>query len=64
MVVLDPLTADQRTLWPPTPVTLATLSMEAAPGLVGAMECGVDRIRLVKVSSVTLVQFVFVSIHT
>ncbi len=41
---------DQWTLWPPTPVTLATLSMEAAPGLVGVMECGVGQLLLVKVS--------------
>ena len=50
MVVLDPLTTDQWTLWPPTPVTLATLSMEAAPGLVGVMECGVGLLQLVSVS--------------
>ncbi len=29
MVVVDPWTTDQWTLWPPTIVTLATLSMEA-----------------------------------
>ncbi len=42
-------TTDQWTLWPPIPVTLATLSMEAVPGLVGVMECGVDRIQRVTV---------------
>ena len=37
-------------LWPPTSVTLATLSLEeAAPGLVG-MECGVGRLQCVSVS--------------
>ena len=57
MVVLDPLAADQWTLWPPTPVTLATLSMEVPPGSV-RVESGVGHLQLVKVSSVTLVQFV------
>ncbi len=52
MVVLDPLTTDQWTLWPPTPVTLATLSVEVPPGLVGVMECGVGQIHLVKVSGI------------
>ncbi len=33
---------DQWTLWPSTPVSLATLSLEAAPGLVGVIECGCD----------------------
>ena len=43
-VVLEPQTADQWTLWPPTPVTLATLSVEAAPpGLVGVMKFGVGQ---------------------
>ncbi len=32
---------DQWTLWPPIPVSLATLSMESPPELVGVMECGV-----------------------
>ncbi len=56
MVVLDPLAADQWTLWPPTPVTLASLSMEsaAAPGLVGVMECGVGLLQFVSVSKWTL----------
>ena len=49
MVVLDPLTADQWTLWPPTPVVLATLSMEVPTGLVGVMECGVGQLRFVSV---------------
>ena len=51
--MLYPLTTDQWALWPPTPVTLATLSMEAPPGLVGVMECGVDRIQRVKVGGNT-----------
>ncbi len=38
-----------RTPWPPTPVTLAMLSLEALPGLVGVMECGVGQLHLVKV---------------
>ena len=59
MVVLDPLTADQWTLWPPTSVTLATLSMEAAPpGLVGVMECGVGQLQFVSVSGMNFVLFV------
>ncbi len=52
-MVLDLLTADQWTLWPPTAVTLATLSMAAAPGLVRVMEmikCGVGLLQLVSVS--------------
>ena len=53
MVVVDPLTADQWTLWPPTPVPLATLSVESAapPGLVGVMDCGVGHLQLVSVSA-------------
>ncbi len=40
-------------LWPPTPVTLATLSMEAAPpGLVGVMECGVGQLQCVCISGI------------
>ena len=58
MVVLDPLTADQWALWPPTPVTLATLSMEAAPGLVGVMECGEGQLQFVSVSGMDFVLFV------
>ncbi len=46
-----PLTADQWALWPPTPVTLATLSVETPPGLVGVQECGVGQLQLVKVRS-------------
>ncbi len=39
------------TLWPPTPVILATVSLETPPGLVGVMECGVAlKLQLVKVS--------------
>ncbi len=34
--------------------------MEAAPGLVGVMECGVGQLQLVKVSGMDLVLFVFV----
>ena len=42
-------------LWPPTPVTLATLSMEAAPpGLVGVMECGVGQLQRVSVSGINI----------
>ncbi len=56
MVVLDPLTADQRALWPGTPVSLATLSTEAAPGLVGVMERGVV-FQIVSVSIMNSVLF-------
>ena len=49
LMIWIPLTTDQWTLWPPTPVTLATLSMEATPGLVGVMECGVGHLQSVKV---------------
>ncbi len=49
-VVVDPLTTDQWTLWLPTPVTLATLSLEVPPGLVGVMECGVGQLQFVCVS--------------
>ena len=40
-LVLDPLTTDQWTLWPPSAVTLDTLSMEAVLRLVRVIECGV-----------------------
>ena len=37
--------------WPPTLVTLATLSMmETLPGLVGMVECGVGHLLCVSVS--------------
>ncbi len=58
-MLVDPLTTDQWVLQPDTPVTLASLSMEAAPGLVGVMECGVGQLQIVKVSSVTLVQHTY-----
>ncbi len=58
MVVLDPLTTDQWTLWPPTPVTLATLSVETPPGLVGVVECGVGHLQFVSVSGMDFVLFV------
>ncbi len=58
MVVLDPLTADQWTLWPPTPVSLDTLSLETAPGLVGVMEGGVGHLQCVSVSGMDFVLFV------
>ncbi len=58
MVVLDPLTTDQWTLWPLTPVSLATLSMEAPPGLVGVVECGVGLLQCVGVSGMDFVLFV------
>ncbi len=51
-MVVNLLTADQWALWPPTPVTLATLLMEGAPGLVRVMECGVlSHLQLVSVSA-------------
>ncbi len=49
LTIWRPLTTDQWTLWPPTPVVLATLSMEPAQGLVRLMECGVDQLQCVKV---------------
>ena len=53
------LTTDQWVLQAPTPVTLATLSMEAPPtGLVGVMECGVGQLQLVSVSGIDFVLFV------
>ncbi len=57
--VMDLLTADQWILWPPTPVALATLSMEAIPGLVGVMECGVGQLQLVSVSGTNFVLIVY-----
>ncbi len=59
-MVVDPLTADQWALWPPTPVTLASLSLETSPpGLaVRVMECGVGQLQLVKVSGMDFVLFV------
>ncbi len=47
--MVDPLT------WPPTPVTLATLSMEAASGSVGVMGCGVGHLQCVSVSGMDFV---------
>ncbi len=59
MVVLDPITVDQWTLWLPTPVTLALLLMEAAPtGLVRVIECGVGYLQCVCVSGMNFVLFV------
>ncbi len=52
------LVQDQWTLWPPTPVTLATISMESPPGLVGVMECGVGQLQFVSVSGMNFVLFV------
>ncbi len=49
-MLLDPLTVDQWALWPPTPVTLASLSVKSALGLVRVMECGVGLLQLVSVS--------------
>ncbi len=51
---------DQWILWPPTPVTLATFSMEVPPGLVGVMECGVGQLQLVSVSGLDFVYCLFV----
>ena len=47
---MDLLTTDKWALWPPTPVILTTLSMEAAPGIVSVMECGVGHLQCVSVS--------------
>ena len=54
LMIWRSLPTDQWTLWPPTPVTLATLSMEALPGFVEVMDCGVDQIQRVKVGGNTL----------
>ncbi len=40
-MLVDPLTTDQWELQPLTAALVTILSMEAAPGLVGVMECGV-----------------------
>ncbi len=61
--MLDPLTIDLSSLVLHSPATLATLSLEIPPGSVGLEGAGVGHLQLVKVSSVTLVQFVLVSIH-
>ena len=53
-MVVDPLTTDQWALWLLTPVTLATLSLETPPGLVGVMECGVGQLQFVSVSGIKL----------
>ena len=47
--VVDPLTTDPWVLWLPTAVTLATLSVEGAPGLVRVMGPGVGQLQPVKV---------------
>ena len=49
LTMVDPLVVGQWVLWLPTAVTLATLSMEGAPGLVRVMGLGVDQLQLVKV---------------
>ncbi len=54
----DLLTSDHLGLWPPTPVTLVTL--EAPPGLVWLMECGVAVIQLVNVSYQMLILLVII----
>ncbi len=54
------LVRDQWTLWPPTPVTLATLSLEVPPlGLVGVMECGVGQ----QLQCVSVIGIEFYSLH-
>ncbi len=58
-----PLTTDQWTLWPPTPVVLATLSMEPVQGLVRLMECGVDQHQRVKVGDSVLLLTTVLSMH-
>ena len=57
-ILLDPLTADQWTLWLLTPVTLATLSVETQSGLVRVMDLGVGLLQLVSVSGMDFVLFV------
>ncbi len=57
------MTTDQWTLWPPTPVVLATLSMEPAQGLVRLMECGVDQLQRVKVGDSVLLLTTVLSMH-
>ena len=55
LTIWRPLITDQWTLWPPTPVILATLSLEAVPVLVGVMECGVGHLQSVKVGGLVVV---------
>ncbi len=63
--VMDPLATDLSSLVLYTPATLATLSLEVPlAGPVWVEGAGLDHLQLVKVSYVTLVQFVFVSIYT
>ncbi len=57
-MMVDQLTTDQWVLQLITPVTLATLSMEVPPVLVGVMECGVGLLQLVSVSGMNFVLFV------
>ncbi len=54
----NPLTTGLSTLWLPTPVTLATLSLESVTGSVKIWVegNGVSQLQLVKVSSVTLTE--------
>ena len=58
-MILGLLVQDQWELWPPTPVPLATLSMEVIIGLVGVIECGVGQLQCVRVSRM-YVLFAFV----
>ncbi len=59
-MLVDPLTTDQWELQPLTAALVTILSMEAAPGLVGVMECGVGQIQLVSVSGIEYVQFIYI----
>ncbi len=47
-------------MWPPTAATLATLSMETLPGLVGVMEHGVGHLQGVSVSGMDFELLVFI----
>ena len=62
--VLDPLTTDLSALVLYTPASMATLSLEGTlPGSVWVEGAGMGHLQLVKVNSVTFVQFVVMSIH-
>ncbi len=54
--MVDPLTTDQWAVQLLTLVTMATVLLEAPPGLVGVMECG---LQCVSVSGMDFVLFVF-----
>ena len=62
--MLDPLATDLSFLELPTPVTLATLSLEVPPGPVGMEGGGLGYLQLVKVSKYMTCTVCLLSVST